>query len=141
MQGFSLHAAMATGRWEFTDRTIAEPPIPAGGLTDPRRVAQAVSAIVNEDTRWRLLFGFAGIVPLLITLDDLVERAEDTIERIAKRVGLSFDRERLRELIAIDKKYDTNAAEIASIKNSVAPTLARLAFQPKGSKAEAAGTR
>jgi len=97
MQGFSLHAAMATGRWEFSDRTLPEPQVAVGALTDPRLAAQAITAIVNEDTRWRLLFGFAGIVPLLVTLDDLVERAEDVVDRIAGRVGLSYDRERLRE--------------------------------------------
>jgi LPS sulfotransferase NodH len=130
MQSFSMHAALATGRWEFTDRPMTEPKFPPGALTDPQRVAQAISIIVNEDARWRTLFGFAGIVPLLITMDDLVDRAEETVGRIAERVGLSFDRQRLREIVAIDKKYKTNAAEIKEIQKALAPAFARLAFQP-----------
>jgi LPS sulfotransferase NodH len=134
MQSISLHAALATGRWEFTDRPMIEPQFPASALTDPQRVAQAIKLIVAEDAGWRSLFGFSGIVPLLITLDDLVERAEDTVGRIAERVGLSFDRQRLIEMIAVDKKYQTNAAEIAQVQNAVASALGRLAFQPPQSK-------
>jgi LPS sulfotransferase NodH len=130
MQSFSLHAALATGRFEFTDRAMIRPQFPPGALTDPQRVKQAISAVITEDSNWRSLFAFAGVVPLLITLDDLVERAEETVGRIAARVGLSLDRERLREMIVIDKKYQTNAAEIARIQNALAADLARLAFLP-----------
>jgi LPS sulfotransferase NodH len=134
MQSFSLHAALTTGRWEFTDRPMIQPQYPASALTDPQRVAQAIKKIVAEDAGWRSLFGFAGIAPLLITLDDLVERAEDTVGRIAERVGLGFDRQRLAEMIAVDKKYKTNEAEIFKVQNAVASALHRQAFQPPQSE-------
>jgi len=129
MQSFSMHAATTTGRFEFADRAMW-PSLPASVLTDPQRVAKAIDNIVAEDAQWRKLFGFAGIVPLLITLDDLVDRPEDTVGRIAQRVGLSWNHQRLREMIAIDKKYQTNAAEIATIKDAVAAAFAREAFLP-----------
>jgi trehalose 2-sulfotransferase len=131
MQSFSLQAALATGRWEFTDRTMVAPQFSAGELADVQRVAKAIDVIVAEDARWRTLFAFAGMRPLLITLDDLVERAEETVERIAGRLGMSFNRESLRGLIAVDEKYRINQVEIAKIKDAVAGKLAELAFQPR----------
>jgi LPS sulfotransferase NodH len=130
MQSFSLQAALATGRWEFTDRAMIAPQIPPEGLTDAQRVAKAIEIIIAEDARWRTLFAFAGLRPLLITLDDLVERGAETVERIAGRLGMSFDGQRLRQMIAIDEKYKINQGEIAQIQSAVAGKLAELAYRP-----------
>jgi LPS sulfotransferase NodH len=124
----SLHAAAATGRWDFSAARTTEP----RPLNREKRVEEALSeidALMTHDSSFRKLFVLLDIRPMFVTADELFGNPAKVIHRIADAVGAKVNGRRLAEMLALSKRYlrdgsaesETNAELKLAFRKEVFP--------------------
>jgi len=114
----SWRVAMNTGIWDFSPRRTSEPRQYPPELE--KRVEQYqndLKFVAGEDMGFRELFALAGIRPYFITMEDFFRAPQQTIEHIAKELGVSVNTEAMNAAIAVGKPYARNevAYQLATI--------------------------
>jgi len=100
----SLRTALASGRWDFTDRQTT-PPIPLNADTRPTQILREAEIMAAEDSCFRVLFIALGIRPIFVTSDTLFANPSAVVREIADRFGVTVDDAGLQRMIAFGKRY------------------------------------
>lgn len=125
----SWRMAMNTGVWDFSPRRTSEPRQYPPELE--KRVEQYqndLKFVAGEDTGFRELFALAGVRPYFKTMEDFFRAPRDSVEHIAKELGVSVNGEALDAAIAASKPYTRNEIAYQLATFDLAEPLRKKAF-------------
>jgi len=126
----SLRVSSVSGRWDYSERTSTPP--------QPDSVEGALSSLrvlLQSDAGLRGLFFLVGKTPLLITTKDIIEEPKQTVDRIARLVGVDADLEAVEELVAASEPYKRDIPVEKKVEATIKTLRARLLDgQAHGSK-------
>src|SRR5262249_13955218 len=100
----SLHRALETGRYDFSETATRQPENPAK-LVDPRNLLRMIDAMVAEDAGFRRLFVLEEISPIFLEFDQFVSNPGPVIEEIARALSVPMDYTGLNCAIKMSKPY------------------------------------
>jgi LPS sulfotransferase NodH len=103
-QFLSLHRAMETGQYDFSERRT-QPPADAAYLLEPRRLAARIDSLTTEDAKFRRLFISLGIRPLFVEFERFVREPALVVENIAKKLDVPVNYAALDRAISLAKPY------------------------------------
>ena len=100
----SLRAALATGRWDFTDNQTT-PPIPLNPEKRTAQILREAEIMAFEDGAFRVLFIALGIRPIFITSDTLFASPAAAVREIAEKLEVKINDAGLQRMIASGRRY------------------------------------
>jgi LPS sulfotransferase NodH len=86
-QAVSEHFGQLTGRWGIDD-SVTTTPAANPNFFDAAAVDRTVNDLADQDRGWRVFFARRGVVPMLISYEQLCEEPFSFLEAIARRVGI-----------------------------------------------------
>jgi LPS sulfotransferase NodH len=86
-QAVSEHFGQLTGQWGIDD-TITTAPAANPNFFDAVAIDRAVNDLADQDRGWRVFFARRGVVPMLISYEQLLKDPFGFLEAIARRLGI-----------------------------------------------------
>jgi hypothetical protein len=98
----SLHKALETGRYDFSDRRTRR----TLSLSDRQTLVKTATALVTQDAGFRRLFVLSGIHPIFVESGEFFRNPRAVVEKISQALNVPVHQERLSEAIALSRPYE-----------------------------------
>jgi LPS sulfotransferase NodH len=127
-QFVSLHRAMETGRYDFSDRPTRQR-VDTERLLDKEYLIKMAGELALEDAGFRRLFILSGIYPIFIESEEFFQKTRSIVEKIGEALGISINCERLDEAIALSKPYEYGRESDQDREQLLLSIVEQLAFE------------